>query len=111
MGDMLKDRTAIVTGAGSGLGRAEAMGLAAQGAKVVVNDIGTSHDGIGISSEPADRVVEEIKSAGGTAVASYDSVATEEGANKIIDLAINKFGSIDVLVNNAGVSLWKTIRN
>lgn len=103
MGDLLKGRIAVVTGAGSGIGRAEAMGLALQGAKVVVNDIGTSHDGIGISSEPADRVVEEINSSGGTAIASYDSVATEEGANKIIQLALDKFGSIDVLVNNAGI--------
>jgi NAD(P)-dependent dehydrogenase (short-subunit alcohol dehydrogenase family) len=103
MEDMLKGRVAVVTGAGNGLGRAEAIGLAARGARVIVNDLGTSHDGIGVSSEPADRVVEEIKRTGGTAVASYDSVATEEGANKIIQLALEKFGRIDVLINNAGI--------
>lgn len=103
MEDMLKGRVAIVTGAGNGLGRAEAIGLAARGARVIVNDLGTSYDGIGVSSEPADRVVGDIKSAGGTAVASYDSVATEEGANKIIQLALDKFGRIDVLINNAGI--------
>jgi NAD(P)-dependent dehydrogenase (short-subunit alcohol dehydrogenase family) len=103
MGDMLKGRVAIVTGAGNGLGRAEAKGLAAQGASVVVNDLGTSHDGVGNSSDPADKVVADIKRSGGTAVASYDSVSTEDGAKRIINLALDKFGRIDVLVNNAGV--------
>ena len=100
---MLKGRVAIVTGAGNGLGRAEAISLAAQGAQVVVNDLGTSHDGIGVSSEAADHVVEQIKKAGCNAVASYDSVATEDGANKIVRLAVEKFGRVDVLVNNAGI--------
>jgi len=100
---MLKGRVAIVTGAGNGLGRAEAISLAAQGAQVVVNDLGTSHDGIGVSSEAADHVVEQIKKAGGNAVASYDSVATEDGASNIVRLAIEKFGRVDVLVNNAGI--------
>lgn len=103
MQDMLAGRVAIVTGAGNGLGRAEAIGLASQGARVVVNDLGTSHDGVGISSDPADQVVEEIKRAGGTAVASYDSVAVEDGAKKIVQLALDKFGRVDVLVNNAGI--------
>lgn len=103
MEDMLRGRVAIVTGAGNGLGRAEAINLAARGAKVIVNDIGTSHDGIGVSNEPADRVVEEIKNAGGIAIASYDSVAIEEGAKKIIQLALDKFDRIDVLINNAGI--------
>ena len=103
MPDMLKGRVAIVTGAGNGLGRAEAISLAAQGAQVVVNDLGTSHDGIGVSSEAADHVVEQIKKAGGNAVASYDSVATEDGASNIVRLAIEKFGRVDVLVNNAGI--------
>jgi NAD(P)-dependent dehydrogenase (short-subunit alcohol dehydrogenase family) len=103
MPDMLKGRVAIVTGAGNGLGRAEAIALSTQGAQVVVNDLGTSHDGIGLSSEAADCVVEQIKQAGGNAVASYDSVATEEGANRIIRLAVEKFGRVDVLVNNAGI--------
>jgi len=103
MEEMLKGRVAVVTGAGNGLGRAEAIGLASRGAKVVVNDIGTSHDGAGNSHQPADIVANDIKKAGGTAVASYDSVATEEGARKIIQLALDTFGRIDVLVNNAGI--------
>jgi NAD(P)-dependent dehydrogenase (short-subunit alcohol dehydrogenase family) len=70
MGDMLKNRVAVITGSGNGLGRAEAIAMAGQGAKVVVNDLGTSHDGKGASSEDADRVVETIKKAGGEAVAS-----------------------------------------
>ena len=103
MSNMLKDRIAVVTGAGNGIGRAHAMAMASQGAKVVVNDIGTSTDGTGTSRSPADNVVAEIIAAGGTAFASYDSVATEEGAGAIIDTAVKKFGRIDILVNNAGV--------
>jgi NAD(P)-dependent dehydrogenase (short-subunit alcohol dehydrogenase family) len=103
MGDMLKDRVAVVTGAGTGLGRAHAIGLAAQGAKVVVNDIGTSWDGKGVSDGPGDKVVETIKQAGGTAVANHDSVAEEDGASNIIKTAIDNFGRIDVLINNAGI--------
>ena len=100
---MLKDKIAVITGAGSGLGRAHALGMAAQGAKVVVNDIGTSFNGEGVSNSPADLVVNEIKKDGGEAVANYDSVATEEGAKKIIKTAVDKFGHIDILVNNAGI--------
>lgn len=103
MGNMLKDRVAVITGAGNGLGRADAIGFAAQGARVVVNDLGTSHDGHGASSDAADRVVEEIRRAGGTAVASYASVATEEAAASIIRQALDEFGRIDILVNNAGI--------
>ena len=103
MGEMLKDKVAVITGSGNGLGRAEAIGMAARGAKVVVNDLGTSHDGIGASSEAADRVVETIKQAGGEAVANYDSVMTEDGAKNIIQTAIDNYNRIDILVNNAGI--------
>ena len=103
MEKMLKDRVAVITGAGNGIGRAHAIAMAEQGAKVVVNDIGTSTDGTGTSTVPADKVAAEILEAGGEAVTSYDSVATEEGAAAIIDTAVEHFGRIDILVNNAGV--------
>jgi len=103
MGDMLKNRVAVITGAGNGLGRAEAKAMAAQGAKIVVNDLGTSHDGIGSSTDDADRVVETIKKAGGEAVANYDSVTSEEGAKNIIKTAVDNYGRLDILVNNAGI--------
>jgi NAD(P)-dependent dehydrogenase (short-subunit alcohol dehydrogenase family) len=103
MGDMLKDREAVVTGAGNGLGRAYAIGMAAQGAKVVINDIGTTPEGSWVSSDPADQVVKIIKESGGIAVANYDTVPTEIGAQKIIKTAIDNFGRLDILVNNAGI--------
>ncbi|HEX7474774.1 MAG TPA: SDR family NAD(P)-dependent oxidoreductase [Dehalococcoidales bacterium] len=103
MGDMLKERVAVVTGAGNGIGRAEAIGLAAEGATVIVNDLGTSFDGLGTSDGPADRVVEEIKRSGGKAVANHNSVAIEAGANNIIQTALENFGRLDILVNNAGI--------
>ena len=79
MNKLLEARVAVVTGTGNEIGRAEAIGLAAQGAKVVVNDISTSSDGIGSSKDPADAVVKEIEDAGNTAIPCYDSVATREG--------------------------------
>lgn len=103
MGDMLKDKVAVITGSGNGLGRAEAIAIAEQGAKIVVNDLGTSHDGLGSSSEDADRVVETIKEAGGEAIANYDSVASEDGAKNIIKTALDHYGRLDILVNNAGI--------
>lgn len=103
MGDMLKNRVAVITGAGNGLGKAYAIGMARQGARVVVNDLGTSFDGDGASGDAADEVVEVIRKEGGDAVANYDSVALEDGANNIIKTAIDKYGRIDILVNNAGI--------
>jgi len=91
---------AIVTGAGGGLGRAHALLLASRGAKVVVNDLGGSHTGEGKSASAADKVVDEIKAAGGEAVANYDSV---EDGDKIVKTAIDAFGKIDIVINNAGI--------
>jgi NAD(P)-dependent dehydrogenase (short-subunit alcohol dehydrogenase family) len=96
-------RTAIVTGAGNGLGRDYALELARRGASVVVNDLGTSFDGKGRSSASADAVVSEITAAGGKAVASYESVASAAGGEKIVLTAINAFGRVDILISNAGV--------
>jgi len=98
-----KDRVVVVTGSGNGIGRAEAKLFAKYGAKVVVNDIGTTISGVGMSHDPADTVVKSIKDEGGEAISNYDSVATEQGANNIIKAAIDKWGRIDILVNNAGV--------
>ncbi len=103
MGDRLKGRTAVVTGAGRGIGRAIALALAAEGANVVVNDPGVNVDGTGHDRGPADQVVDEIRSAGGTAVANYDTVADYEAAGRIIQTAVDNFGRIDILVNNAGI--------
>jgi len=99
----LDGRVAIVTGAGGGLGRSHALALAARGAKVVVNDLGGSRDGSGAGSEMADAVVAEIIAAGGEAVADYGSVATPEGGQAIVQRALDAFGRIDVVVNNAGI--------
>lgn len=101
-------RVAVVTGAGSGLGRSHAIMLAARGAKVVVNDLGGAVDGRGSSSAAADVVVDAIKKAGGQAVANYDSVSSAEGGANIVKTAIDNFGGIDILVNNAGVLRDKT---
>lgn len=97
------DKVAVVTGAGAGLGREHALLLASRGAKVVVNDLGGSVSGDGGDTSPADKVVDEIRAAGGEAVANYDSVATREGGAAIIQTAIDTWGRIDILVCNAGV--------
>lgn len=93
----------IVTGAGNGLGRAYAHEFAARGAAVVVNDLGVTYDGYNESRSAADTVVAEITAAGGTAVASYDSVAVSDDASKIVQLAMDHFGRLDAVVNNAGI--------
>ncbi len=111
MGELLKGKVAVVTGAGKGLGRVEALELANQGAKVVVNDLGAATDGSGGSHGPADEVVAEIKKAGGQAAASYASVAEVAGAESIIKTAIDNFGRIDILVNNAGFNRDRMIYN
>ena len=97
------DQVAVVTGAGGGLGRAYALDLARRGAKVVVNDLGGARDGSGHSTNLADKVVNEITAAGGTAVANYDSVASLEGGQNIVQTALDNFGRIDILINNAGI--------
>lgn len=103
MSDMrFDDRVAVITGAGRGLGRAYALLLASQGAKVVVNDPGGSLKGDDIDVGPAESVVQEIKAAGGEAIACTESVATAEGGKAIIDAAINNYGRIDILIHNAG---------
>jgi NAD(P)-dependent dehydrogenase (short-subunit alcohol dehydrogenase family) len=95
-------RVVVVTGAGNGLGRAHALAFAAEGAKVVVNDIGTSREGEGSSAGPAQQVVDEITALGGEAVANTDDVADWDGAGRLVQTAIGSFGRMDVLVNNAG---------
>jgi len=97
------NKVAIVTGAGGGLGRSHALQLAERGAKVVVNDLGGNVDGTGGSSEAADKVVEEIKAAGGEAISNGSSVTDKSGVNKLVEDTMSAFGRIDILINNAGV--------
>ena len=105
------NRVAIVTGAGNGLGRAHALLLASRGAKLVVNDPGGAVDGKGGDHAAADKVVAEIKAAGGVAVPNYDSVADPKSAANIVKTAVDAFGTVDIVVNNAGVLRDKTFHN
>src|SRR5687768_4755184 len=106
---LLEGKVAVITGAGGGIGRAEALLFAAEGARVVVNDVGGARDGSGSGATMADEVVAEIRAAGGSAEASYASVATAEGAASIVETAVKAFGRLDVLVNNAGILRDKSL--
>lgn len=106
---LLDGKVAIVTGAGGGIGRATALLFGREGAKVVVNDVGGARDGSGESASPAEAVVAEIRALGGRAVASPQSVATRAGAERIIATAVEEFGRVDVLINNAGILRDKTL--
>ncbi len=98
-----KDKVAIVTGAGGGLGRCHALELAQRGARVVVNDLGGAMDGTGGNSAAAEAVVEEIRAAGGEAIANGGSVSDEQGAKSMVAAAMDKWGRVDILINNAGI--------
>lgn len=104
-------RVAIVTGSGGGLGRTYAIELARRGARVVVNDLGGAVDGTGSSESAADRVVAEIAEAGGEAVANYDSVSTPESAAAIVQTALDAFGTVDIVINNAGILRDRSFAN
>ena len=104
-------RVAIVTGAGGGLGKTYALELGRRGARVVVNDLGGNPDGTGGAASPADTTVDEIKAAGGEAVANYDSVATPEGGAAITQTALDAFGTVDIVINNAGILRDKSFAN
>jgi NAD(P)-dependent dehydrogenase (short-subunit alcohol dehydrogenase family) len=106
---LLDGKVAIVTGAGGGLGREHALLLASEGAAVVVNDLGGDRAGGGKGSAMADKVVDEIKKAGGEAVANYDSVASMQGGKNILKTALDAFGKVDILINNAGILRDKTL--
>lgn len=106
---LLDGKVAIITGAGGGIGRAEALLFAREGAKVLVNDLGGGRDGTGSGDAAASLVVDEIKAAGGEAAPSFDSVSTPEGSARIVAAAVAAFGRVDILVNNAGILRDKTM--
>ena len=100
---MLDGKVAIITGAGRGLGREEALIMAKEGCNLVINDLGAFHDGTGSESKVADEVVEEVKKMGVKAVANYDSVTDFNAAKAMVDQAVSELGKLDILVNNAGI--------
>src|SRR5262245_60230378 len=106
---LLDGKVAVVTGAGGGIGRAEALLFAKEGARVVVNDVGGSRDGTGSSEAPAVRATEEIRAAGGEAISTFDDVANVQGANQLVKAAVDAFGRVDILVNNAGILRDKSL--
>lgn len=108
---LLDGKVAIVTGAGGGLGRAHALLLAKEGASVVVNDLGGDRHGSGAGTSMADGVVDEIKAAGGKAVAHYGSVTDNDAAQEMVKTAVNSFGRLDILINNAGILRDKSFKN
>jgi len=108
---LLEGKVAVVTGAGRGIGRGEALALAAQGAKVVVNDLGVAVDGSGSDQRPAEEVVAEIAASGGEAVANFDDVASWDGAERLVRQAVDTWGDVHVVVNNAGILRDRIIWN
>jgi NAD(P)-dependent dehydrogenase (short-subunit alcohol dehydrogenase family) len=106
---LLDGKSAVITGAGNGIGRATALLFAREGAKVVVNDLGGTRDGSGANQSAAAAVADEIRAAGGTAVPNYENIATADGARAVVAAALREFGRIDVLVNNAGILRDKTL--
>jgi NAD(P)-dependent dehydrogenase (short-subunit alcohol dehydrogenase family) len=108
---VLKGKVAVVTGAARGVGREIALLMASQGARVVVNDYGGSEAGLGADRKPADEVVDEIRRAGGEAAANYDSVASMAGGQAIVKTAVDSFGRVDIVVNNAGILRDRMIFN
>ena len=108
---LLEGKVAIVTGAGRGVGRGEALRLAAHGARVVVNDLGVAVDGSGTDERPADEVVAEIQAGGGEAAANFDDVSAWDGAERLVQQALDAWGRLDILVNNAGILRDRIIWN
>ena len=111
MSKLCEGRVAVVTGAGRGIGREHALSLAAHGAKVVVNDLGANVDGTGGDLSPADQVVEEIRAMGGEAVANGDNIASWEGAQRLINAAVETFGDLHAVINNAGILRDRMLTN
>src|SRR5580704_3675392 len=107
----LEGRVAVITGAGRGIGREHALLFAREGASVVVNDLGGTTDGTGADATPAQQVVDEIRELGGTAVANCDDVSDFEGAHRLISQAVETFGDLHVLINNAGILRDRMLAN